>query len=101
MTSSALSGGFAVAASVLFLSTSAFANGITGWSCEAGASAQTLTLTTSGTMSNSATVNINDTAQTGATEVNGNSISVSISSDIACWNSTFTITDGGDTFGSD
>lgn len=98
MKKSLLCGGFAIAMSGLFLTTSAHANSITGWSCEAGASSQTLTLTTASEMSNNATVNINGTAQTGATEVNGSSVSVAISSDVACWDSTFTITDGGETF---
>lgn len=96
-----LSSGIAVTVSVLFLSTSAYANGITGWSCEAGASSQTLTLSTSSEMSSDAVVNINGAAQTGSTEVSGNSISVAISSEVACWDSSFTITDGGETFGFD
>ena len=91
--------GAAVVGSFLLVSAPVLANGITGWSCEAGASTQTLTLTTSDTMSNGAVVNINGAAQTGATEVSGNSISVAIASSVACWDSTFTITDGASTFG--
>ena len=82
------------------VTTSAFANTITGWSCEASGGSQTLTLTTSSSMSSDAIVNINGSAQTGLTEVTGSSVSVAIGGDIACWDSTFTITDQSETFGS-
>ena len=78
----------------------AYANSITSWSCEAASGSQTLTLTTSSSMSSNAIVNINGSAQSGVTEVNGSSVSVAIGADIACWDSTFTITDQSDTFGS-
>lgn len=100
MKPSILSGTFCVTIVSSFITVSAYANSITSWSCETANGSQTLTLTTSSSMSSNAIVNIDGSAQTGVTEVNGSSVSVAIGADIACWDSTFTITDQSDTFGS-
>ena len=100
MKSSILSGIFSVTIASSFITVSAYANSISSWSCETANGSQTLTLTTSSSMSSNAIVNIDGSAQTGVTEVNGSSVSVAIGADIACWDSTFTITDQSDTFGS-
>lgn len=101
MKPSILTGIFSVTMVSSFVTVSAYANSITSWSCEVANGSQTLTLTTSSSMSSNAIVNIDGTAQTGATEVNGSSVSVAIGANIACWDSTFTITDQSNTFGAD
>ena len=76
----------------------AMANSITSWSCEYSSGTQTATLTTQSAASASAVVNIDNVSQSGAT-ISGTTISVDIPTSTQCWAVTFTVTDGGTTFG--
>lgn len=91
--------GLTALALVAGFSTAAKANSITAWSCEETSSGQTLTLTTQSAVSGSAVINIDGTAQSGSVSVSGSNASIGIAANIACWDVTFTITDGGSTFG--
>jgi hypothetical protein len=90
-----------IASSVLsvVLSSGAFANAITAWTCEKTNSGQTVKLTTQTAVSSSAVINIDSEAQTGAVTINGNVASTAIGTAVQCWAVDFTITDGGSTFG--
>ncbi|MGC6453303.1 MAG: hypothetical protein ACON31_05295 [Candidatus Puniceispirillaceae bacterium] len=88
-----------VAAILVLPTVPASANSITSWSCEIANGVKTLTLSTSQEVSSGAVININGTAESGAVTVNGTQVSLAIDNGVPCWNRTFTITDGGDTFG--
>lgn len=81
-----------------FSGASAMANSITSWSCENASGSQTATLTTQSAASSSAVVNIDNVSQSGAT-ISGTTITVDIPTSTQCWAVTFTVTDGGSTFG--
>lgn len=91
--------GLTALALVAGFSTAASANSITAWSCEETSSGQTLTLTTQSAVSTSAVINLDGTAQSGSVTVSGTNASIAIGANVACWDVTFTITDGGSTFG--
>ena len=62
-------------------STQALANAITAW------------------LGGSAMINLDGTAVTSAVTVSGNTASTTVAANLACWDTTFTITDNGATFG--
>ena len=80
-------------------STQALANAITAWSCEETSAGQTLTLTAQSSLGGSAMINLDGTAVTSAVTVSGNTASTTVAANLACWDTTFTITDNGATFG--
>ncbi|MGC6517919.1 MAG: hypothetical protein ACON49_07850 [Candidatus Puniceispirillaceae bacterium] len=80
-------------------SSGALANAITAWSCEKTDTGQTVKLTTQSAVSSSAVINIDGAAQSGAVTVDGTTASIDVATSVQCWAVTFTITDGGSTFG--